>query len=63
MKKIKTIGKLAIYEATEKELSKDETLARYNIYLKEDLEHGVQLASVEWECDNLKEAIEWATCY
>jgi len=63
MKRVKTIGKLAIYEATEKELSKDETLYKYHLYLKDTLEHGIAYADLEWECDTLTEAIEWATCY
>jgi hypothetical protein len=63
MKRIKTIGKLAIYEASEKELNKDETQSKYHLYLKDTLESGYQYGDLEWECDNLKEAIEWATCY
>ena len=63
MKKIKTIGALAIYEASDKELLKDDTLARYNLYLKDSLESGYQFGDLEWECDTLAEAIEWAKGY
>ena len=67
MKKIKTIGKLAIYEASDKEISKADKegilLDRYHLFLKDSLEHGYQYGDLEWTCDTLAEAIEWAKGY
>lgn len=63
MKRIKSIKCLVIFEASEKELSKNENMSKYNLYIKDSLESGVAYGDLEWECDTLAEAIEWATNY
>lgn len=61
MKKVKTHKGFSIYQRSEKELAKAQKenclVCNFEIYLPD--ESPLELCSPEWECDSLKECIDF----